>query len=835
MWTLCLVFSWISAQRAEQQVYVQLHEDWFGEHEVHSAPNFKEHPKCIQHEVHSRWHPRVESRPLAVERCLSQELENRAFAPAPDRIGPLRFPASKPITVRDWYDNSNVDYLHWYDKLWPSSSPPESANYFCVVPSGLPENESFDIRSRSHLKHCNGSVEQHLVMPEQNKGAIKLASDPSKCLRAYRLRDQYAGKAGGHADAYALGFLSATDCAERKPMEFDNQTWCSKSCATFSLSPYGPTVVPYFSAYVLLWLHAVVWVVIIAGCLLMFKRWLLQYLPAVLCCPCHAGSVLLDTWNALKGMARAFRLFVQSAQNGDHDLNAGMLIAQRQIQLSLRLARVLSPLAPFVALLGYTTIISLFCFPSSKKLESLSTVGLTPSFVFTVAFLYMRLKPTGTTIRYLDCMNCFISALLIFTQCAALLVAEDVWAYGGDDTWVYFSWRLLCFICFGNFKLTAALQIGHQVLTSSTIWYQRGFFGSQALELNLWFQLILLLLIIYVVSAARWEAARAERQADKSQLAERLVKRLLAGMCDAYLLLDSKFTVLEGESKLRTMLLETPCIAGGKETFLDYLCPDDKERFEMHIRDHVIPACAATDLQPALALPTRFQGACNTKISCHLFCSCLKDPCGDFMFMIGIEESKETECQRDDISHVRPGEQGRNEPSAPSEASSEASDLSSISELLELNEPLTITYDIMGSNVEIHETSTALARLASHKMPRNMKKLFADNFSFMDFKTWHSTLVEQMTTQNNLDPPHPQTYGPCILRLPGKLPKTYVHLEVCFDVETSPDDFAKTRDLVQEFFATLVNCRHVNMKDRRRGTSRRSTRERIGTSTRFHL
>ena len=138
--------------------------------------------------------------------------------------------------------------------------------------------------------------------------------------------------------------------------------------------------------------------------------------------------------------------------------------------------------------------------------------------------------------------------------------------------------------------------------------------------------------------------AEALLEARQSNRTRALVHRLLSAMCDCMVHLDSELRIVEPCPKLSSLLLRSsatsPLLA---QSFLQFMPPDEHERFIQHIRNEELQqasSCgnaAAADLL-AFSLHLNLVDANGVLVPIEIFSSFVRDIDGTAFHLVGIKE-----------------------------------------------------------------------------------------------------------------------------------------------------------------------------------------------------
>merc|ERR1711988_1382216 len=121
-------------------------------------------------------------------------------------------------------------------------------------------------------------------------------------------------------------------------------------------------------------------------------------------------------------------------------------------------------------------------------------------------------------------------------------------------------------------------------------------------------------------------------------------------MCDVCLLLDSDLRIIDGEDRLRSLLLRAPRLNSDASNFLQYLCSEDAHRFKDHTKKITVQQSERMPPRPAVPLNASMMDSSGTAVSCHFFCAALPNRSGSMMFMLGVNESEERVNPREPLN-----------------------------------------------------------------------------------------------------------------------------------------------------------------------------------------
>lgn len=264
-----------------------------------------------------------------------------------------------------------------------------------------------------------------------------------------------------------------------------------------------------------------------------------------------------------------------------------------------------------------------------------------------MSFLVFIHRPEWVSFRTLDCCHIGVHAIFIFR--AALMPAA--YSDGFAGVWGSFP-RIISSFTYGNAGLGSLLL---SVTCMTEIFFKVRLDASQDASSSLYVRMQLMILLTNIVMLWSSHAAtRAEAtvsiQAKRSQGVEKLVLRVLWGMCDAVVYLGADHTIQEPDTEVlnRLLLRSGPASSLAGRSFLDLFASAERDRVQACLeaeqaeatQEHVTPSSRGSfpcQSSNASLLHTHLQDSSSAKVPVQLFLASIRD-LDETLQIVGVKE-----------------------------------------------------------------------------------------------------------------------------------------------------------------------------------------------------
>jgi len=272
----------------------------------------------------------------------------------------------------------------------------------------------------------------------------------------------------------------------------------------------------------------------------------------------------------------------------------------------------------------------------------------------------------------LDFVNVGLSAISAWVYC---VLNPDWYDYHAP---LIGALRVLQGVVFGNWRLTFGLQAVVAIFDIGAHSAQHLYHDSARTGLDeygnvtsfwagIWreqpyirAQVVLLMLIVILTMSFQnivFSQAKALVEAMRADRSSALVQRLLSGMCDCTVHLDSNLNFVKPCPKLASMLMRSRYSVVQAQSFEMLLPHDQCDRFARFIKEQTTASETCTEDErnfvPSNRLHIDMLDVDANRVAFDVYCSCIQDYNGSWLYLLGM-----TECTDPTVWKGREGSSG---------------------------------------------------------------------------------------------------------------------------------------------------------------------------------